>query len=544
MALIKSDGAKRQLIKKLREQGYATYARLLDLFDIYLTDDPEHIAYMYPGKAVIVMNKNLNIDQVSTLVRHEILHEYLAHKQRQERYHANSSKYPYDKENPNNPMNNVFHKIQNIAGDFEISNKGYTDRDKSIARAIKLGDQVLRGLVTEDQYPGWENMTFEEMYEKLLEENEEDIENLKKLMQMIDKLNPEDLGDLQRQIEKELEQQEQRCGGSGSESDESEDGDDQASQSGKSGKKSDEQGAEKSQPGSSDGDSDDEGSEENDKSKQISKQIKKALDGLEDELEDAADQAAEIKDKGKDGAGTGPFMTGQNQRDLADVAARVAEIERAFKDVKMISKIEDENRSAQRAEKIARAAREEEIDRVRGAGLRNFKASLLSFIQNEVHVERIDTYSRLHPSYEDSDIIVPGYYDQEVVGVPSVNVYWDVSGSFSDPRKTASARQAIEQLNKYKRSGELKLNTWYFADRVASTASAAGSGTNGDNVLKHIKQTRPDNVIIITDNGFFMRPTSVEVPGTAWMLFYDGRTQELVDALHGKRRTLIFDINY
>lgn len=520
MALTKSDGAKKQLKKKLREQGYATYARLLDLFDVYLTDDPEHIAYMYPGKAVIVMNKNLNIDQVSTLVRHEILHEYLAHKQRQERYHTSNPKWGKG-DNP------AFHQIQNIAGDFEISNKGYTERDKSIARAIKLGDQILRGLVTEDQYPGWENMTFEEMYEKLLEENEEDINNLQKLMQMIDKLNPEDLGDLQREIEKEIENQEQQSGGSGAEGEESEDGDDQASQS-----------------GSSDSESDDEGSEENDKSKEISKQIKKALDGLEDELEDAADQAAEIKDKGKDGPGTGPFMGSQEQRDLADVAARVAEIERAFKDVKMRSKIEDENRSAQRAEKIARAAREEEIDRVRGAGLRNFKASLLSFIQNEVHVERIDTYSRLHPSYEDSDIIVPGWYDEERIGVPSVNVYWDVSGSFSDPRKTASARQAIEQLNKYKRSGELKLNTWYFADRVASTASAAGSGTNGDNVLKHIKQTRPDNVIIITDNGFFMSPTSVEVPGTAWMLFYDGRTQELVDALHGKRRTLIFDINY
>lgn len=535
MALVKSDGAKKQLKKKLREQGYATYARLLDLFDVYLTDDPKHIAYMYPGKAVIVMNKNLNIDQVSTLVRHEILHEYLAHKQRQERYHSNNPKWGAGENAGNNP---AFHKIQNIAGDFEISNKGYTDRDKSIARAIKLGDQVLRGLVTEDQYPGWENMSFEEMYEKLLEENKEDIENLKKLMEMIDKLNPEDLGDLQREIEKELEKQEQQGEGSGSEGEESDDGDDQDSQSGKSGKKSDKKD---SQEDNSDG----EGSEAgDDKSEEISKQIKKALDGLEDELEDAADQADEIKDKGKNGAGNDPFMSGQKQRDLADVAARVAEIERAFKDVKMRSKIEDENRNAQRAEKLARAAREEEIDRVRGAGLRNFKASLLSFIQNEVHVERIDTYSRLHPSYEDSDIIVPGWYDEERIGVPSVNVYWDVSGSFSDPRKTASARQAIEQLNKYKRSGELKLNTWYFADRVATTASAAGGGTNGDNVLKHIEQTRPDNVIIITDNGFFMKPTSVEVPGTAWMLFYDGRTQELVDALHGKRRTLIFDINY
>ena len=102
---------------------------------------------MYPGKAVIVMNKNLNIDQVSTLVRHEILHEYLAHKQRQERYHASNSKWG----NGDLPG---FHELQNIAGDFEISNRGYTERDKSIARAIKLGDKILRGLVTEDQYPG------------------------------------------------------------------------------------------------------------------------------------------------------------------------------------------------------------------------------------------------------------------------------------------------------------------------------------------------------------------------------------------------------
>ena len=490
MALVKSDGAKKQLKKKLREQGYATYARLLDLFDVYLTDDPQHIAYMYPGKAVIVMNKDLNIDQVSTLVRHEILHEYLAHKQRQQRYHSNNPKWGAGENAGDNP---AFHKIQNIAGDFEISNKGYTNRDKSIARAIRLGDRVLRGLVTEDQYPGWENMSFEEMYEKLLEENEKDIENLKKLVGMIDKLNPEDLDDLKREIEKELDKM---------------------------------------------------GKEQSDKDAKEQQQIKKALSDLKDELDDAAEDAEELKDNSKDGSSDKSFKSTKEQRDLADVAARVAEIERAFKDVKMRSKIEDENRSAQRAEKIARAAREEEIDRVRGAGLRNFKGSLLSFIQNEVAIERETTYSRLHPTYEDDDLLVPGWIEHEKVNVPSVNVYWDVSGSFSDPRKTASARQAIEQLNKYKRSGQLKLNTWYFADRVASTASAAGGGTNGDNVLKHIRQTRPDNVIIITDNGFFMSPTSVEVPGTAWMLFYDGRTPELVAALHGKRRTLIFDINY
>ena len=55
-----SPAAKRFLQKTLREQGYVTYARLLELFDIFLTDNPEVVGYMLPGKAKIVLNKNLS----------------------------------------------------------------------------------------------------------------------------------------------------------------------------------------------------------------------------------------------------------------------------------------------------------------------------------------------------------------------------------------------------------------------------------------------------------------------------------------------------
>ena len=86
MALTLRNDAKAQIIKILREQGYPTYARLVDFFDIYLTDDPKVIGYMIPGKAKIVLNKDLNIDQVSTIVRHEVLHEYFTHGPRQQRF--------------------------------------------------------------------------------------------------------------------------------------------------------------------------------------------------------------------------------------------------------------------------------------------------------------------------------------------------------------------------------------------------------------------------------------------------------------------------
>ena len=43
--LQKSDVAKRQIIRTLGEEGYATYARLVDYFTIYLTDD-QNISHM------------------------------------------------------------------------------------------------------------------------------------------------------------------------------------------------------------------------------------------------------------------------------------------------------------------------------------------------------------------------------------------------------------------------------------------------------------------------------------------------------------------
>ena len=495
-----SKSAKRQIIKKLREEGYATYARLLDLFDVYMTDNPEHIAYMIPGKAVIVFNKNLTIDQVSTLARHEILHEYLAHKQRQERFHQANSKYTAN------------HQLQNIAGDFEISNKGYTQRDKSVARAIRLGDQTLRGLVTEDQYPGWEHKTFEEMYEELLKQQQEEENALQKLIDMISKLNPENLDDLSKELDN---------ASNGSESSDSEE---QSSSSSK--KSSDDASDEKAGNGSSADKSD------------------KEIDDLKDELKDIEKEIGDSDHKPGKGNTEGEFTSGQHQRDLADVAARVAEIEKAFKDIKVKKQIDDENATAIRNERTARAAREAEIERVRGAGLNRFRGSLLRFIQNEVRVDREDTYTRFHPNYEDDDIIVPGFVDKEHIGVPSVNVYWDVSGSFSDPAKTAAARKAIETLNRYVRSGELKMKTYYHADKVSETVEGAGWGNNGNRVLKHIQQTKPDNVIIITDDGLFNTTLDTTVPGTVWMLFYDGRTEELIKHLHGKRETLIYDINY
>lgn len=131
MATVKRNDAKNQIIDILRNQGYPSYAKLVNLFDIYLTDDPDVVGYMVPGKAKIVLNGMLNTDQVSTIIRHEILHEYFVHAKRAQ---------DVDKSHPDLYPD---HMLANIAGDYDISNKGYTDADKATARSIILGDKVL-----------------------------------------------------------------------------------------------------------------------------------------------------------------------------------------------------------------------------------------------------------------------------------------------------------------------------------------------------------------------------------------------------------------
>ena len=175
--------AKEEVLNILSEEGYPTYARLLNMFDVNLTSDPGVVGYMEPSKGRIVLNKGLDIDQVSVIARHEILHEYLTHEMRLLKHLADLSGLDYDtlddikiKELKQDLYKN---RNFNIAGDYEISNRGYTDLDKQTVRSIKLNGQTLSGLVTEDDHPEWVNLSVEEMYDelnKLMEKEKQEME--------------------------------------------------------------------------------------------------------------------------------------------------------------------------------------------------------------------------------------------------------------------------------------------------------------------------------------------------------------------------------
>lgn len=170
MAMTERERLGREIImKSLRKHGYVTYSNLLDDFHLNFTNDPGVLGYMEPSTGRIVVNSSLDMDQVEVIIRHEILHFYLKHAERTLKKLAqlkglnpnqidDLSAKELEKEIYGDPD-----QLANWAADFDISNQGYTDKDKNIVR-------TLHGLVTEDHHSDWVDLSMEEMYERLLDE--------------------------------------------------------------------------------------------------------------------------------------------------------------------------------------------------------------------------------------------------------------------------------------------------------------------------------------------------------------------------------------
>ena len=490
----RDEAAKEQIIRKLRSEGYPTYARLLDLFDLNLTDNPNVVGYMLPGKAKIVLNENLSIDQVSTIVRHEILHEWLSHGARGEKF---------DKEHPDLLPD---HDTSNIAADYEISNVGYTDKDKRAARAIILGDKTLQGLVTEDQYPGWEDKSFEEMYEELLKKNLEEKKQLLDVLKQLHKMLPED----------EEDQNQSQSSDAPSDSNSGDDSSDNQ-----------DSGTSRSDPS---------GTQSSDQQGQEQSKADKAQQALDDAKDD-------IKDIDKEKAQQGNvFDSDKQQKERSELAKRVEQIRKLLDDPNIQQQGKGESQRAVQKDRLIKQAKL--ADRYKSNPLVKFTLDLNNFIKQQTASYRGSTWTRFNKTAVRTGLIKRGITSYAQTDIPEINVYWDVSGSFSDPRKTEGARRAIATLQKYVREKKIKIKTWYFADRVSSTEQNAGGGTNGQPILDHIQATKPTNVIVITDSDISDCRTPTTVPGAVWLLFYGSESQNLREYLRGKQETrsyLIYD---
>lgn len=497
--------AKEQILKKLNKEGYPTYSRLLDEFDVNLTNDPSVIAYMEPSKGRIVLNSGLDIEQVSTITRHEILHQYLQHEDRLLKHLARKENINYNdlKDDSINDLKNKLYsnKNFNIAGDYEISNRGYTIKDKRIARSIRLNGQVLKGLVTEDDHPDWVDLPIEDMYDKLTQQLEQEINNAQQGNQS-DQTQQDQGGNEKPQIGDHGDQEMQ-----------------------------DAEQAER---------------EANDISKQMRKAAQQASkqgdEAKEQEASDVADKADKIAgaaDKIKDKASEEIF---DDKESDSEIEARLNRIKKLLNDVNIQAKIVSEAETKVDAERAAAAAKDADI--YKNTPIKRFRDNLNKFIKNQIETGRGLSWSRVNKKYSDSGLIRPGSTRLAQTKVPLINVYFDRSASWGD-NKTKVGEQAIGTLNQYVQRHEIKINLYYFSENVHSDkASAEAEGnTYGQPILNHIEETKPDNVIVMTDSDIKDCRSDVTVPGAVWFLFKGGRSQNLVDHLHGKTETKEFELN-
>lgn len=504
---------KEQILRILNENGYPTYGELFELFDLHITMDPEVVGYMEPGKATITVNGLLDIDQISMVVRHEILHEFLNHAKRLEK------------------MGKQFSTIANIAGDYEISNVGYTDADKRAARALNLGDRVVQGLVTEDQHPDWVDLTFEEMVEKLEQESPESLKN----PQIGNKGNKQlqEAEDAARRAENLADKNSQGQEGKGSSSQQksgekdegegdSKGGQEEGEGSGKKRNKYDDEEYQKMSP-------EEKRKERARRRKEAAKKLKEAADGLIDEIKNEVGGPGDSGDKDV-------FDTPEEQEELQ---RRITQIKKILNDLEKGESAKSEAQSKVLEERAAKAARD--ANRYRNSPLTRFTESLNRFIKNAIARGKHENWARINKKYVYSGLLKPGMSWNDRGKVPLINVYFDRSGSW-DEGKTAQGRQAIATLNRYVTRGELKINLYYFSERVHGEEADAKreGGTNGQPILDHIEQTKPDNVIIMTDSDISDCRTVVKVPGACWRLWVGGVSKNLQEHLFGLMQTQDF----
>ena len=171
---------KEQLIQHLIDNGYGTYARRLKEFEVFVADMfngvPINTAAMFPETGEIVINpgffdlpdEDQAWNQLSVLIRHEMLHFLLVHEKRLVDHMKDT-----DPDFENNYRKASIHQIANYAMDWELSELGYDDHDKEVVRVMTLNGEVIGGLILSDDHPEWLNKPMEELYELVKKEVEE-----------------------------------------------------------------------------------------------------------------------------------------------------------------------------------------------------------------------------------------------------------------------------------------------------------------------------------------------------------------------------------
>lgn len=238
-----------------------------------------------------------------------------------------------------------------------------------------------------------------------------------------------------------------------------------------------------------------------------------------------------------------------------DLDARAKEIKDDISDPMKRAELEREDAEHVRADKAAARASEKERARyakIKGLpGLDAFKRSLYKAVKDQVDIsdDEVDSWAALDRRHEDDpSIIKKGFIRDGDELIPTVHVYFDQSGSWSN-RDVEIGKRAVSVINDFHNRGEIDLKIFYMsAGGIFTTSEAArehGAAEGWHAALQHIKSTKVKNVVILSDvdlDGYEWsnRPTGdngvTRVDGCVWWLWKNSSvSKKALKELRGRR---------
>lgn len=242
---------------------------------------------------------------------------------------------------------------------------------------------------------------------------------------------------------------------------------------------------------------------------------------------------------------------GDTEPGSEEAEAKVEDISKLFADEELAKDLMAEtekhverDRKKRAAEKKAAADAASKYSA--NTGIDKFVIDLNRLIAKEVKAIRSTSWNKINKKYSTTKIIKPGYAEKPNGKIPKLFVYFDQSDSW-DSKDLEIGKQAVETLRGYEEKGQLVIELYYFANRIGTSPTGIGYGTAaGGELMRHIKQNKPDNVVIMTDHDFdrwdeILEESGTVVPGGAFLLFRNGLvSHRLVDRVKGKKLTRIY----
>lgn len=214
----------------------------------------------------------------------------------------------------------------------------------------------------------------------------------------------------------------------------------------------------------------------------------------------------------------------------------------------------DSNKKVSDEKKRKKAAEKKEVEKnLKGASKNRAVISRLGkdlgkFLAKQVgKPQRNASWKKYNGNYDNSGIVKQGYRYEKIGHIPVIQIYIDQSGSWSED-EVKIGKDILTSIMEFERKKQIKTEIYYFANHVHSNPEQARSegGTGaGTEMMQQINATKPDNVIVITDDDFdgWGIEGSYTAPGGVWLVFRDKRSQKLMNQLHGKLLTHYYDID-